>query len=398
MKDRALTWPMECGSTISLATIAQGAVRVGGTDAGCYAIAVTTGDAAGDPLCDGPPLLSLLGGAFDGGAILVSSASGPYTQEDCDEQVGVDASAMASILTGAANAVAILEPEDIDASCSASCDDEGIATSAMLQGSFVESGGRTRALAKAVTGFVALDCSTNDISMETIVRGAMIKVADGLWAWRIQYEDQGPRLVARATASGTGTTATFNIPTGNVGDLLVLQMGADAIPSAPAGWTEKVNQLFGSDMQQLAVFVRTADGSEGATVSVSLHMGNDWSGICSRYTGTTGAGAVTVTHDDTGGASPVAMSNTGVTTTVANSRVMVMTAEDHGVGATIGQFVHPTGYGHVVQEANTYGNTGVSDALVATAGATGTLNMSVTMATGSSAGWCMVAMEVKGTV
>jgi hypothetical protein len=182
---------MDCDTIISWEAIVRSAARVNGDDPSCFALAVRTGDAADGQDCDGRLLLTLFAGAWDDDAILVNSDSTGYEAQDCDTILPLSTLAQGSLFVDESgiNAIAIEEPGDIDASCGASCDDEGIATSAMIQGSFVMADGQSRALAQAVTGYTAIDCDTPEIGLETIIRGALVKVSAGLWAWRIQYEE-----------------------------------------------------------------------------------------------------------------------------------------------------------------------------------------------------------------
>ncbi len=208
-----------------------------------------------------------------------------------------------------------------------------------------------------------------------------------------------PYLVAQSTAAGTASgTATVNIPAGNIGDLLVITLGADAVPTNPAGWNEQLITTYGGDGNTLSTFYRVATGGEGPTVSVTLNTGTtDWSLVLSRYRGAAGIDLLTASSSSASSGSPVAMSHPGIVVPNINSLVVVHAGEDHGVGTTFGAFAAPMGYAHAVNGGTTaYANSFVADREQAGAGATGAVAMSATV-TGTSAGYAMHLMALSGT-
>ena len=178
---------MDCNTPISWEAIIRNAARVNDTDPTCYALAIREGDANGGVDCDHPPLLTMFAAAWDTDAILVDTSTDGYDQKDCMDAVGIITLAMSAILTGDTNSLKIVEDDSIDASCGMSCDDTE-ATSAMIAGTFVNVGSETRTLVSMVSGFSKIDCDGADVGLETILRGAIIKIARGQYAWRVQSE------------------------------------------------------------------------------------------------------------------------------------------------------------------------------------------------------------------
>ena len=204
-------------------------------------------------------------------------------------------------------------------------------------------------------------------------------------------EGLAPRLVAQTKAAGTaGGTATVAVPAGSAGDLLVIALGADAVPVNPSGWNEAMITTYGGDGNTLSTFWRFASGSEGATVSIALSSGTtDWSMVCSRYAGATGVDVLTASPSSASSSSPVAMTHPGITVPNANSLVVVHAGEDHGVGTTFGAFTAPAGYNNAVEGGTTdYANSFAASREKAAAGATGVVTMSATV-TGTSAGYAI---------
>lgn len=209
-------------------------------------------------------------------------------------------------------------------------------------------------------------------------------------------QGQTPTLVGRTTAAGTASgTATVNVPAGNVGDLLIITLGADAGPTNPAGWNEQLITTYGGDGNTLSTFWRVATGSEGASVSITLSTSTtDWSAIMSRYRGTNSIDLLAASSSSASSSSPLSMSHPGITVPNANSLLVVAAGEDHGVGNTFGSFTPPAGYSHAQEGGNTaYANSIVADKQQATAGATGVVNMSATL-TGTSSGYAMHLMAL----
>lgn len=100
-----------------------------------------------------------------------------------------------------------------------------------------------------------------------------------------------PTDAAQATTDGsTSTTSqTLNLPGGIAsGDLLVAHIRSPGATTFtfPAGWTQIRNASPDGADDQLGIFYRTADGTEGATITVTLSSAARMSGIVWLITGT----------------------------------------------------------------------------------------------------------------
>lgn len=101
------------------------------------------------------------------------------------------------------------------------------------------------------------------------------------------------------TASAAATTSySVNLPDGiQAGELLVIIVGngdgyfGDFISptsrdlTAPAGWNYRFGQKTGDINQNYMIFTRTADGTEGASVTFISTGNTDWQGLALRVEG-----------------------------------------------------------------------------------------------------------------
>lgn len=159
-----------------------------------------------------------------------------------------------------------------------------------------------------------------------------------------------------ASASGT-TSAAPTIPAGAVGDLLVLCVAnkyPTNAPSTPSGWIAPTNNqatggagAAGLDAGTVysTIFVRVADGTEGATVTVSVTSGNSMRAFVCRYRAPTLGGydyACTGGSDNSAGTSwsVTGAANPGIT---AGDMVVVCSAANADTQSFSSEAVSATG-------------------------------------------------------
>lgn len=162
------------------------------------------------------------------------------------------------------------------------------------------------------------------------------------------------------TANGAATSQSLNLP-GSIasGDILVALVRAPASTtiSWPAGWTEFIpdNSADASDDVTSGAY-RIADGTEGATITVTFGTSRAMAGICYRITG--------------GDTVSVSSAATGASTTPDPPNYAPFVGHDHetlwiglvGFDASSGQTVTaaPTSYGNL--GTTTSGGAGVAGA------------------------------------
>lgn len=136
-----------------------------------------------------------------------------------------------------------------------------------------------------------------------------------------------------ATGSSAINTRTVNKPSSVAsGDLLVLAVvtyDTDPVSVTLSGWTRRVNNQFGAKdgganaKTWLTVLDRVADGSEGATFTVSM-TGTPYTDLmCGRYTGAIASPFDTSASDGTTNATTTA-SAPSVTTTTADEILIIV--------------------------------------------------------------------------
>lgn len=102
-----------------------------------------------------------------------------------------------------------------------------------------------------------------------------------------------PVDAARATTNSTtsSTTHSLNLP-GSIasGDLLlaVVRCPASTTISWPAGWTEHEQSNADASDDETSLAFRVADGTEGATITITLGTARVLVGLCYRITGAVG--------------------------------------------------------------------------------------------------------------
>lgn len=99
-------------------------------------------------------------------------------------------------------------------------------------------------------------------------------------------------IVSSTGNGGTSSTASANLPAGISGDRLLffasVVSGSTRTISAPAGFSETYNVIPANGVsthRRAALFQRTADGSEGATISASLSGSSEWGVVIVRLRG-----------------------------------------------------------------------------------------------------------------
>lgn len=157
-----------------------------------------------------------------------------------------------------------------------------------------------------------------------------------------------PVVVGSTDGNNTAATVSINVPPGAVGELLLALVGTDANSSTtwPSGWTSLFNTFSTSD--GISAAWRIADGTEGATISVT--SGANWYYAILRIGGNHATAApeagTAVSATATTGNPPAVTPTWGA----ANDLWVVMGHADSGVSVT-----YPTNY-NWVQTFNT--NTG----------------------------------------
>lgn len=164
-----------------------------------------------------------------------------------------------------------------------------------------------------------------------------------------------PRVRAVSTAntgSATGTTMTLAVPTGEVGDLLVLfvgRRGSTGTLTAPAGYDVVVSQLRGT-AGLLAVYSRAADSTGGGTVDVTISAPNTH--VCSlvRFVGPNRIDAFAATNN--AGTTSSVQPSPGLTPTVSGTTVVrAMLMAIGGTSVTMAWDPPPTEFSYVATSA-----------------------------------------------
>lgn len=181
------------------------------------------------------------------------------------------------------------------------------------------------------------------------------------------------------TAGGTASSSpVFNLPTGiRAGDLLLLVHsyagGVGATP--PSGWADvRISTTGAPTTIDLHVAHRVADGTEGATVTLSLSASNKFAGICYRVrdhgvkvvsASQNTPGDILVTTGDPGGTS--ANPDPPQLTASALDDYLWFAAEGNNGTATV--TTYPTGYTYNQQNIASGGSGGVTTKCVVGVGA-----------------------------
>jgi len=195
------------------------------------------------------------------------------------------------------------------------------------------------------------------------------------------------------TADTSGTTATsitLNKPSDiEVGDLLILVVGTDSkvtrpgSSQTPSGWTHLQDMGGGNPDCSVAAYYRVADGTEGASETVSLNGNWDaWGNYLAMKDVDTSVTIATSSSTFTGSSTSLAIPS--VTTTEDKSLIMIVTSYD---GADYGTYSFTEAIKHGQYNSGTTSSAGAGGAIgfyyAPTAGATGTMgNAQVTSADG----------------
>jgi|GEM_PF-3963986 len=210
----------------------------------------------------------------------------------------------------------------------------------------------------------------------------------------------GPFIIDQTGNSGIGDRYSVATPSGT-GGLFHLAISCDAGCDAPDtdGFTLIDYFYFGTDNSWIYTYYRVADGSEGSTIEGYMHGdgAGGWSVLCARIGDADLSGPDVYGHnaDFTGGASPLALNFTGVTTTKANCLLFVQAAVDNDVSGSVGAFTPPAGYINAAEGGSvTYSNLAWSSKSIALAGATGAANGSVLL-TAPAVGYAVMGVAYK---
>lgn len=165
-----------------------------------------------------------------------------------------------------------------------------------------------------------------------------------------------PVDAARATTDGSTSTTSqaLNLPGGiAAGDWLVAKVRCPTATtiSWPAGWTEVVNDNAADASDDVtSIAIRVADGTEGATITITLGTAARMAGICYLITG---AGSYTISAVATGSASQP----NSPSLTIADTRDVLwlsLAGSDFAKTLTSG----PASYANATLQANTGGASG----------------------------------------
>ena len=187
------------------------------------------------------------------------------------------------------------------------------------------------------------------------------------------------RAAASANNGAGGSSLTINVPTGTAsGDVMlahvVVRTAGNAM-AAPAGWNMVLRQDTSSAVAT-ATYVKVAGAAEPASYSWSFGTAGEASGGIASYVGVNTSAPIDASHAQYNN-SVSNVDNSGVTTTVANDMLV------YAVGIVTATTVNvPTGF---TQEWRTASNTSttseMSQELLASAGATGTIHGTLSSAT-----------------
>lgn len=144
---------------------------------------------------------------------------------------------------------------------------------------------------------------------------------------------------AQTTSDGTfNTTQDHALPSGiTAGDLLILivRIGASRTASTPSGWT-LLTTAFGAN-QLNYVFYKTASGSEGSSVTVTVNAASHQTGLAYRISG--------ADHTKINIATATATLDPPVSTTVGATENLFIACAGARAGAANPAFTtFPTGY------------------------------------------------------
>lgn len=224
----------------------------------------------------------------------------------------------------------------------------------------------------------------------------------------IAFQNAGTKTFASGAFSNP---STVTLPTSiSSGDLLLMQISADGVITdtlSATGWTlVSRSACTAPDGQTQYLFYRVADGSEGASVSVSGQVSFS-SGVMTwvgRFTGvdtTTPMDATGVASNrSTSDASPSAVSMTGITTVTANAMVVAVCSIDWNVATTTGATMAWSSYTEIADATNNnwvhYSN---ATNIQASPGASGAVTGTATK-TSAASGWCghVVALRPAATL
>lgn len=198
-----------------------------------------------------------------------------------------------------------------------------------------------------------------------------------------------------------GATVSVNLPAGiQSGDILLMAISADSSgwSFAATGWTQIDSQTGGPDNQQFWLARRTADGSEGATVSVTtggVIRANALTVALSGRNTDTPVTFSTYSENNSSNTSPISISATGGTATTGDDLAFFVTidqqaADDNWDCST------PTNF--TARESDV--TTGWTSSALFTrdnvsSGATGAIATTATRSSGSgNAGWLAYVVAV----
>ena len=171
------------------------------------------------------------------------------------------------------------------------------------------------------------------------------------------YNPSAPVVAATAfdTAGNTSSTA-LNLPASiSAGNLLVLivQIGrANVSPtiSTPADWTLLQQFTGNGNLREVAVFYKSASGSEGATVTVSANNTAEWCSVAYRITDWTSGNIALASAQVTGSGSTADPPAVNV---IWNKGFLAIPMVGHLTSGSAP--TPPSGYGSVVSAAVTSG-------------------------------------------
>ncbi len=146
----------------------------------------------------------------------------------------------------------------------------------------------------------------------------------------------------------SGTSFAFPKPAGlGVGDAWVIHTTTEGNPTwtPPAGWTAEGQAFSPADVQQLAVFSKTIDGTEGATATFTPSGSESiyyWSWGTPGYGKDASQGSVSL-----GGTTNPITLDTGNVTPVAAATVLVWIGAPDISNGNTGTFTAPTGFSNL---------------------------------------------------
>jgi hypothetical protein len=182
-----------------------------------------------------------------------------------------------------------------------------------------------------------------------------------------------------ALATGTGTTATTNAPSGvSAGEYLVLLVGTEiaATVTQPTGWDTVDVELETSAGVTAAMFVREATGGGDDTPSVSLGGSVNWGTRIYRITGQRDTSALDTDHDGfNDNSNDTAFDHPSITVTDADSLGILFAVASGGTASLLS---YPAGWDvtDVYDDAGSFGMYAATKTLAAGATGTGTITFS----------------------